>query len=48
MKCLAMVFAIAACGGSAKPAKFCGVVTGAQRDGKAIVTFAVGMFDTNK
>ncbi len=31
-----------------KPAKFCGVVTGAQRDGKAIVTFAVGMFDTNK
>lgn len=31
-----------------KPAKFCGVVTGAQRDGKTIVTFAVGMFDTNK
>ena len=31
-----------------KPAKFCGVITGAEREGRAIVAFAVGMFDTNK
>lgn len=30
------------------PAKFCGVVTGGLREGRATVTFAVGMFDTNK
>ncbi len=31
-----------------KPAKFCGVVTGGMREGRVTVTFAVGMFDTNK
>ncbi len=31
-----------------RPAKFCGVITGAEREGRAIVAFAVGMFDTNK
>lgn len=31
-----------------KPAKFCGVITGALREGRATVPFAVGMFDTNK
>jgi hypothetical protein len=44
------VYAVGKTGSLAKrkPAKFCGVVTGAQRDGKTLVTFAVGMFDTNK
>ncbi len=44
------VYAVGSTGALVKrtPAKFCGVVTGAQREGKAIVTFAVGMFDTNK